>query len=440
VRAAIERVDPMKMIAESLVLDESVLQIRAAAQTYSVDLADFHRVIVLGAGKAGATMTLGLEEVLGDWITDGVVAVKAGHTGNASTKVRLVEAGHPVPDRNSVHAAREVLRLAESADEGTLCIALISGGGSSLLTLPASFEGVQLTLEDIQVTTQLLLGAGTPIGEINCVRKHLSGISGGRFCRVVAPATLVALILSDVVGDDLASIASGLASPDNGTYQEAYQICARDGIADKLPKRVREMLLAGMRDEIPETPKPGDPAFERVHPLLIGTNSLALDAARQCAEELGYNTLVLTSRLTGEAREVGRVLAGIAADIAAREVPLRKPACLLAGGETTVTLRGSGKGGRNQEMALSFLEQIAAQPEAFRGVSFLSVGTDGNDGPTDAAGAWATPSLAERSNRSAISEALADNDSYHFFDGVGGLLKTGPTNTNVCDIQVLLVE
>ncbi len=467
-QAAIQSVDPTSMITRSLLLEESVLQIQTATGSYTVDLADYERVIVVGAGKAGAAMARGLESVLGDWISEGVVAVKSGFAGastgagaragvgvgvhagagvertvrerNVPRKIRLLEAGHPVPDASSVAAAREVAKLAESADAHTLCFALISGGGSALLTLPAAHGSLRLTLEDIQTTTRLLLRAGTPIGEINCVRKHLSGISGGRFCEMVAPASLVALILSDVVGDHLGSIASGLTAPDEGTYEDACRICRRYGIEEQLPSRVREMLTGGVRGDLPETPKPGDPVFERVHPFILGSNAVALDAARQRAEELGYNTLVLTSRITGEAREVARVFAAIAADLAVREIPLRKPACVLAGGETTVTIQGDGKGGRNQEMALAFLEQIALCPEAFPGVGFLSVGTDGNDGPTDAAGAWATPELAEGSSPQEISEALHANDSYHFFKALGGLLITGPTETNVCDIQILLVE
>jgi glycerate-2-kinase len=425
------------------------------SSSVTLDLAHFDRILVVGAGKAGAPMAAGVERVLGDRICDGVVAVKHGHTdtttGESLRYIRLHEAGHPVPDEHSESAAREVVEMITSADERTLIIAVISGGGSALLTVPghdehsvAGSSGSSLTLTDIQQTTQLLLGAGTPIADINCVRKHLSGISGGRFCRIAQPATVLALILSDVVGDSLDSIASGLAAPDPTTFADALAICERDGILPSLPPAVAQFLRAGAAGTVAETPKPGDPLFDRVHPVLVGTNALALEAARSHAAELGYRTLVLTSRLTGEAREVAHLFSGIAADIVGRDVPLAKPACVLAGGETTVTLRGDGTGGRNQELALAVLDDMAREPDAYRGATFLSVGTDGNDGPTDAAGAWATPDLAERSSAPEVSpsrtQALATNDAYHHFAAIDGLITTGPTNTNVCDIQVLLVD
>jgi glycerate 2-kinase len=446
-RAAIDRVDPVRMITDSLSLAGETLTIATEQQSLTVDLTLYDRILVLGAGKAGASMAQGLERVLGERITEGLVAVKYGHTGAAEGsgppyggsspgRIRLIEAGHPVPDGESLRAAREIAALAEAADERTLCIALVSGGGSALVTLPA--EGV--SLEEIQVTTELLLGAGTPIGEINCVRKHLSAISGGRFCGLAAPATVVALILSDVVGDELESIASGLTAPDPTTFSDALEICRRYGIRDRLPESVGQALEGGLRGERSETPKPGDPLFDRVHPLLIGTNALALEAARVRAEALGFNTLVLTSRLTGEAREIALVFAAIGAEIVARQVPLRRPACVLAGGETTVTLRGSGTGGRNQEIALTVLGEIARRPASYSGVTFLSFGTDGNDGPTDAAGGWASGGILDASAQNMIKRGLAENDSYHVLDTLGALLRTGPTNTNVCDIQILLVE
>ncbi len=317
---------------------------------------------------------------------------------------------------------------------------VISGGGSSLLTLPAEHGELSVNLEDIQETTQLLLGAGTPIGEINCVRKHLSAISGGRFCGLAAPATVVPLILSDVVGDELESIASGVAAPDPTTFNDAMRICRQYEILDRLPVRVRALLEGGVRGEVLDTPKPGDAVFERVRPVLIGTNAQAVDAARRTAEALGYHTLVLTSRLTGEAREMARLFTAVAADCAKRDVPIPRPACILAGGETTVTLRGEGKGGRNQEMALAVLSEMASHPESYGGVTFFSFGTDGNDGPTDAAGGWAARDVAKKTTGEAISDALARNDAYHLLESVDALLMTGPTNTNVCDIQIVLVE
>ncbi|POQ98984.1 hypothetical protein AU468_11380 [Alkalispirochaeta sphaeroplastigenens] len=438
--AALSRVDPVELITRSLRVQDHHLLIEAQGSTRSFDLDRFDEILVVGAGKAGASMARGLEEVLGDRISRGLVAVKHGHRlEGAPELIPLIEAGHPVPDGKSLEAAREIARLAGEAGERTLCITLISGGGSSLLTLPGGGEE-PLSLEDIQATTSLLLGAGTPIGEINCVRKHLSGISGGRLCRMAAPATVVALILSDVVGDDPGSIASGLAAPDPTTFHDAWEICLRYGIAGDLPRAVQEVLRAGKEGRLEETPKPGDPIFGKVHPVLLGTNRIALEAARSQALDAGYNTLVLTSRLTGEAREMARVFTALAAEIVQGRGLLEKPACILAGGETTVTLRGEGKGGRNQEMALAVLAEMAASPGEYQGVTFLSAGTDGTDGPTDAAGAWAAPALAGAGDIPDLQKALAGNDSYHLFQRLRGLYITGPTNTNVCDIQILLVE
>jgi glycerate 2-kinase len=441
--AAIRRVDPVRMITDCVSLQGEELRIATEDDSYSLSLKDFRRIVVLGAGKAGASMAYGLETVLSDRIDDGLVSVKYGHTGASGqrlSRVRLIEAGHPVPDENSLKAGGEIASMAMAADRDTLILVVISGGGSALLTLPAEHGNAAVDLEDIRQTTELLLGAGTPIGEINCVRKHLSGISGGRFCSMAAPATVIPLILSDVVGDELDSIASGLAAPDPTTFDDALAICRTYGIVDRLPEAVAAMLEAGASGRIPDTPKPGDPIFRTVRPVLIGTNAQAVEAADRLATDLGYNTLVLTSRLVGEAREIAHLFTAMAADVVSRNVPVARPACILAGGETTVTLRGTGTGGRNQEMALAVLADMASRPASYDGVTFLSFGTDGNDGPTDAAGGWATPELATQTTPGAITAALADNDAYHLLDSIGALVKTGPTNTNVCDIQVLLVE
>lgn len=439
--AALQRVDPVKMITDCLSLSGDTLKINTEKQSLSFDLGRFNRIIVLGAGKAGASMALGVEQVLGERIETGLVVVKYEHVRELE-RIELLEAGHPVPDENGVAAARRIVELAEGADEQTLCVVLISGGGSALLTLPASVDGTEVTLEDTQKTTALLLEAGTPIQEINCIRKHISAVSGGRFCRSLHPATTVSLILSDVVGDELESIASGLTCADPTTYDDAWEIAEKYRIADRLPQSVRRILDAGRNGEIPETPKEGESAFKRVHHVLIGTNALALEAAAKRARELGYNTLILTSQLTGEAREIAKFFSGIARDLVRSETLQPRPACILAGGETTVTLYGSGKGGRNQEMALAFLNEVASRPHAFSGVTFLSTATDGNDGPTDAAGAFASVELAQKAVDAGLSigKCLAANDSYHFYEKMGALYKTGPTNTNVCDLQILLVE
>jgi len=440
--AAISRVNPTHMISSALSLDGDTLTLRTETTTITEDLSGYRRIAVLGAGKAAAAMVQGLEQVLGERIDDGVIVTKYEHSLPVD-RVQVIEAGHPVPDENSLRAGREIAEFARGLGADTLCITVVSGGGSALLTLPAEFGDRRVTLDDVQETTRLLLGAGAPIQAVNCVRRHLSGIAGGRFAQLVAPARTVALVLSDVVGDQLESIASGLVAPDPTTYRDALDACREWNILSNLPAAARELLEAGERGEIPDTPKPNDPVFATLTPVLIGTNAVALEAARGAAEARGYHTVVLTSQLTGEAREIAKVFSGIAGDVVRGGGPVKRPACILAGGETTVTLRGDGLGGRNQELALSMLREISQRPTAYSGVTFLSVGTDGTDGPTDAAGAYAAPDLLvgdSAGSPGAIADALARNDAYHLFQRLGGLYTTGPTNTNVCDIQVLLVE
>ena len=440
-RAALDRVDPVRMMRRVLRLERDVLYVETEISSARFDLSAFDRVVVTGMGKATARMALGLEEVLGDRIAGGLVAVKTGHV-EALRRVRLVEAAHPVPDESSSRAAEEILALAKTCDERTLVITLISGGGSALLCAPArGADGRPLLgLDEKKDVTRVLLACGATIHEINCVRKHLSGIKGGRLARAYAPATSLNLMLSDVVGDDLDVIASGPTVPDPTTFGEALEVIRRHGVGERIPPAALRALEAGAAGLIEETPKPGDPAFERTTNVLIGTNHQALLAAEAKARALGYATLVLTSRLTGEAREAALALLGIGEDIALGGFPLRTPACLIAGGETTVTLKGNGKGGRNQEMALAFL---AALPRsgAGRRITFLAASTDGNDGPTDAAGAFASLEIAGRARASGLdaTSSLAANDSYHFHERADSLLLTGPTNTNVSDVAILIV-
>ncbi len=438
-RAGLFRVDPASMIASTVSVEPAphpVLVVRTEIQEERVDLSRFDRIVVTGMGKASARMALGLESVLGDRISGGVVAVKTGHVETLA-RITLVEAAHPVPDESSVAAARAVLGVCGSPDERTLVIVLISGGGSAILCAPA--EGISLA--DKAAATQLLLASGAAIHEVNCVRKHLSSIKGGRLAAAYAPATVLSLILSDVSGDDLDSIASGPTVPDPTTFADALGIARRYGIVDALPASVADRLIRGAAGEIPDTPKLGDPAFDRATTILLGSNRLALMAARARAEALGYSTLALTARLSGEAREAALMYLAVGKDVAASGFPLARPACFLAGGETTVTLRGKGLGGRNQEMALAFLDAMERFPKDAGDLVFLAASTDGNDGPTDAAGAFASAEIVARAAAAGIKAAdyLAANDSWHFFDRLGCLLRTGPTNTNVCDIQVLLV-
>lgn len=443
-RAALARVDPAAMVRDAVRVEGGAITFGNGLEKASYDLAAYDRLIVTGFGKAGASMARGLEEALAGTVAEsllagGAVAVKKGYLDRLA-KITLLEASHPVPDASSVAAAKAVLALANGADERALAIVLISGGGSALLCAPAS----GISLEDKAATTSLLLGSGAPIQEVNCVRKHLSAVKGGRLAAAFAPATVVSLILSDVIGDDLDAIASGPTAPDPTSWADALAIVRRRGIETALPQSVADLLrrgAAGGVDAPADTPKAEDPAFARTRNLLVGTNRLALMAAESKARMLGYSTLVLTSRLTGEAREAALLLLGIGKDITVSGFPLPRPACLLVGGETTVTLRGKGKGGRNQEMALAFLAAMARTPKEAGGQIFLAASTDGSDGPTDAAGAFASAPLLGRARTAGLDPDayLANNDSYAFFDKIGGLLRTGPTNTNVCDLQILII-
>jgi hydroxypyruvate reductase len=430
-QAAVDAVEPRSLVSRHLSLQDDRLMIRAGGAERSFDLSAFERIVVLGTGKAAAPMAEALEQILGQRITGGLVVVTDG-CARPLSRIRCLEAGHPVPDSRGEAAAAELETLAGRCDERTLVLLLVSGGGSALLPAPLA----PLSLQDKQAATRALMAGGADIREINCVRKHLSRLKGGRLARLLHPATVLGLLLSDVAGDRLEVIASGLAVADPSTYAEALDILDRYGLRPSMPARVLEMLERGARGELPETPKPGDPVFRSVHNLLLGTNRTGLQAASRQAEALGYRVLALSSRVTGEAREVAKVYAAIALD-----PPLEAPLCILGGGETTVTLRGKGRGGRNQECALAFLQELAQSEEEGRGVGFLSASTDGSDGPTDAAGAFASLELAHEAERRGLSvrRFLAENDSYGFFQAAGGLLRTGPTQTNVGDYQICLV-
>jgi glycerate 2-kinase len=397
------------------------------------DLDQFETILVLGVGKAGASMAKAVEQLLGDRISSGIVIIKYGHLEKLQ-RMSLREAGHPVPDENGMNAAREILEAARGADEKTLVIFLVSGGGSALMPLPV--DGVSLV--DKQNTTRALLASGATIHEINTIRKHLSGIKGGQLAQAIFPATLISLVLSDVIGDDLDTIASGPCVPDSGTFKDCIEIIDRYGIDLKLPASVKNYLHAGVRGEVPETPKQGDNVFEKTFNMIIGNNFNALFQANNMAESLGYNTLILSSAIEGETIDVAGVHMALVREILKSGHPLPTPACLLSGGETTVTIKGPGLGGRNQEFALAAARHMGNSGQ----IMLLSAGTDGTDGPTDAAGAFADSSTSQRAEFSGLSlQAFLDaNDSYHFFEQLGDLYKTGPTNTNVMDLRVILVN
>jgi glycerate 2-kinase len=394
----------------------------------------FHRVFIAGFGKAVCPMARAVEEGLSDIVERGIVITKYGHCmGYAFRKIDVREAGHPLPDENGRKGAAEVIDLLRRADDQTLVVCLISGGGSALLVAPC--EGI--TLSDKQEVTGLLMKSGADIHELNTVRKHLSGVKGGRLAEAAFPAAVLSLIISDVIGDDLDVIASGPTSPDGSTYADALTVLEKYGLRSRSPYAVIEVLEKGAAGLIRETPKTGNPAFDKVENIIIGSNGVALEAAKKHAESLGFDVEILSSEIRGEAKEVGQELAKKAVGIRNTKRST-KPVCLIAGGETTVTVRGDGLGGRNMELALSFAIGI----EGVGGVSFLSAGTDGTDGPTDAAGAIVDGDTVKRGKEKGMSAAeyLEDNDSYHYFEKAGGLLITGPTGTNVMDIQVILIE
>jgi hydroxypyruvate reductase len=442
---AVDSVNPENLIRDRLNIKGDRLTITSEGGNLDIDLRAYARIVVIGAGKATARMAKAVESICGDRITEGLISVKYGHTEPLSI-IETIEAGHPVPDFNSLHAAERILEIADRADEQTLMLNLISGGGSALLAVPLNsvIEGVEvaLTLEELQETTRVLLGSGATIEEVNCIRKHLSAIKGGRLAEHAYPALQINLLLSDVIGDRLDTIASGLFTHDNTTYNQALAILGKYDIQGAVPARVARTLEAGRRGLIPETPKKGAALFERVNNLIIGNNLVAVRAAVSEAKHLGYNSIALSSRVIGEAREAAKVFAGIVKDVQRHGILLGRPSCIVWGGETTVTLQGSGKGGRNQEFALSFLlelQEYAAGVE--QGIALLAASTDGNDGPTDAAGAFASTGVLVKSAELSLEplEYLKNNDSYTFFDKTGFLLKTGPTNTNVCDLQIALV-
>ena len=390
------------------------------------------RVLVVGAGKASGAMAAAAEAALGDRVADGVVAVKDGHLA-PTRRVRLLEAGHPVPDRRGAEAARAIRDLASTAAADDLVLVLVSGGGSALTPAPAP----PITLEEKQSLTRLLLRAGANINQLNAVRKHCSTLKGGQLARAAAPARVQALLLSDVIGDPLDVIASGPTAPDASTFAEAMGILARFDIRDQVAPSIVARLQGGMQGEIPETPKPGDPLFERVRNLVIGNNAVVVDAAAAAARELGLTPLVLTRSLEGEAREVARRFAAMARDIREGRGPVAPPCCVIAGGETTVTVRGQGSGGRCQEFALS----AAGELEGLPGAVVLAAGTDGSDGPTTAAGAIVDGESARRARAAGVdlSAHLADNSSHAALEALGDLLVTGPTNTNLLDLYLVVV-
>jgi glycerate-2-kinase len=427
-REALEAANPIRCMLEHATRNGDSFIVDAR----EYNLKKYRSIFVIAFGKAASAMGRALEEMLGDRITDGIV-VSNSRPPFTFSKMRFYLSSHPIPDERSLGAAREALKILQMAGEEDLVIFLISGGGSALLAMPAP----GLSLEDKRKVTEMLLMSGVDTYGLNAVRKHISQIKGGGLLKNALPAQVITLVLSDVVGDKLDVIASGPTVPDSTTFEDAWRVIEALRLEHRIPPQVVVHLEEGRRGRIPETLKEGEFDPERVQTVIIGNNFKSLTAAERKANQLGYNTLLLSSQIKGEAREVAKVIASIAFDVERFNIPVKKPACLILGGETTVTVTGSGKGGRNTETALAFSMEIMGHS-----IVGLFCGTDGIDGPTDAAGAICDGKTRERAREINISarEHLARNDSYTFFEKLEDLIKTGPTGTNVMDIGVVIVE
>jgi hydroxypyruvate reductase len=424
IEAAIRSADPALAIRRWVKVWDGKLLV--GDLVFDLDL-EVKRIVVVGGGKASGAMGRALEELLGERITGGVVNVPQAL--DKRSKIEFIEAGHPLPSKSGVEGAGKMVHLLEKLGPHDLAICLISGGGSALIPLPAG----DLKLEDIQETTRLLLRCGATVQELNAIRKHLSAVKGGQMAKVAHPARIISLIISDVVGDRLDTIASGPTVPDQTTYKDALSVLERYDLLEAAPPSVIEHLEKGARGAIPETPKSRLP---NVFNFVIASNADALKAAEKVGKAQGLNVHILTGEMEGEASEVGRGFSLTAREVLSFGKPVPRPALLLSGGETTVKVKGGGKGGRNQELALS-----AALGIGLENVAIASFSTDGIDGPTDAAGAIADGFTVQRAEELGLdpSSHLERNDSYHLFKRLGDLLITGPTGTNVMDMTAIIV-
>ena len=425
--AALNAANPATCIQKNLQLTDGQLTI--AGERFSIPA----RLVVVGAGKASARMAQVVEQILGEHVTGGIVVTKYGHALPLE-RIRVIEAGHPIPDSAGVRAVQETRDLLRHLSPDDLVLCLISGGGSALWPAPA--KGI--TLEAKQEVTEHLLRAGATIRELNAVRKHLSAIKGGQLATWASPARVVSLIMSDVIGDPIDFIASGPTAPDTTSFSDALAILHKYGT--EVPESVLFRLQEGAAGRVTETPKPGNPLFERVKNHIIANNRLLIDAAAEKAREMNFNTLILSTEIEGEAKDLGGLFASVAREIGLSGNPIQRPACILGAGETTVTVRGRGVGGRNQEMALACAMVMAARPSP-KPSCFASIATDGTDGPTVAAGGLVDEFTCARAAQLGITplQFLLSNDSFNFLKTTGDLIVTGPTQTNLMDLQILLV-
>jgi len=431
---AISAVDPSKLLRERIRIERDRLLITMQGDSEKVfDLNGVHKVFLVGTGKASNSMAQVIEEIFGDRITRGVITTKYGHLLPLK-KTEIIEAGHPLPDRKGCEGAKKIQRLLKESGPEDLVIFLLSGGGSALLPLPAD----HIDLKEKQEVTQLLLDCGANIKEINTIRKHISRMKGGWLAKWAYPSTVIGFILSDVVGNQLDVIGSGPTVSDPSTFEEAWDILKKYDLLNEIAPSIRRHLQLGKEGKIEETPKPQDAVFERVYNSLIGSNILALLAAEKEASSSGYNTLILSSSIEGETREAARFHTAIAKETISSGNPIPRPACILSGGETTVTIKGKGLGGRNQEFVLAGAFEISGIEK----VVLLSGGTDGTDGPTDATGAIADNTTIHRGKSMGLDPKshLDHNNAYPFFEKLGDLLITGPTHTNVMDVRIILVD
>lgn len=426
---ALRAVDPGDLVRKNVSLKSGHLIICDR----EIDLEQVNRIVVVSAGKGAAPMAKSVEAILGGHLSGGIVMVNYG-AGLPLEKIDLIEAGHPLPDQAGLEGTGRILEILSKLGQNDVAIILITGGGSSLLEMPVP----GITLEDLQSATHELLKCGANIAEINSIRKHLSLVKGGQLLKAAAPAKVFSLAVSDVIGDDPASIASGPTVPDDTTFDDAWRVISKYRLDQKLPLSVVRYIQLGRIGENPETPKPGDPLFEDSGYEIIGNNRIMLEAAKGSAEALGYDVIILTDRLQGEAADKGRMLAALIKGLKAARGPSNRPLCLLAGGETTVAVESEGKGGRNQELALAASIELADVD----GCLLLSAGSDGRDGPTDAAGAVVDGTTVSRALQKDMNAevCLKHHDSYAFFATLGDHVKTGPTRTNVMDLVVMLIE
>jgi glycerate 2-kinase len=432
--AGIEAVNAQRAVARYLSIDTERDALRIGADL-RLPLSQFKRVFVVGAGKAAAPMAVAVENVMSPaFRPEGVINVKYAHNSPRPQYVVLNECGHPVPDSAGVMGARKIENILDQLKESDLLFVLISGGASALL--PAPVEGI--SLEEKQETTELLLRAGANIYDLNAVRKHLSTLKGGQLAKRANGATIVAFILSDVIGDRLDVIGSGLTAPDPSTFEDALNVLEKYNLVRMAPKAVVQRIIRGTRGELAETPKDDCAISATVYNVIVGSNQLAIESAAQAARAMGYQTQVLSSTLQGETRKVAQLHAELLREAVSSGNRPHLPTCLLSGGETTVTVRGTGKGGRNQEFALAAAIATAGLPNAV----ILAAGTDGTDGPTDAAGAIVDGTTLARAAQTGLSatDHLDRNDSYPILDALGDLFKTGATGTNVMDLNILLAD